>query len=231
MRRAIIMAILALAACDAVELDTVSLPVSQHRSAESFDIAVSRVLPEAAARCRALDPSRSCDFQIVVDDRPGRAPNAFQSLGADGDPVLTFTAALIAGARNPDEIALIVAHEAAHHIDGHLAQVNRKVALALGQDDPPSPALGAAQDAVPPAGAWSDVHASLRAFELAADARAAEIVTATGFDAMNGAEIFLRLPAPPAHATASHPANAERVRAVRRARSREIDVGQFCFAC
>ena len=145
MRRAIIMAILALAACDAGDMDAVSLPVSQHRSAESFDIAVSRVLPEAAARCRALDPSRSCDFQIVVDDRPGRAPNAFQSLGADGDPVLTFTAALIAGARNPDEIALIVAHEAAHHIDGHLAQVNRKVALALGQDDPPGPALGAAK--------------------------------------------------------------------------------------
>jgi len=100
-----------------------------------------------------------------------------------------------------------------------LAQVNRKVALALGQDDQQSPALGAAQDAVPPAGTWSDVHASLRAFELAADARAAEIVTAVGFDAMKGADIFFRLPAPHAHAAASHPENAERVRAVRRAKA------------
>ena len=184
MRWAIIMVILALAACEAGELDTVSLPVSQHRAAENFDIAVSRVLPVAAARCSAIDPARSCDFQVIVDDRPGRAPNAFQSLGVDGDPVLTFTTALIAGARNPDEIALIVAHEAAHHIDRHLAQVNRKVALALGQDDPPGPARGAAEVAVPPGGAWCDVDARVRGFVLAAEAGGADMVTAAGVEAL-----------------------------------------------
>ena len=219
MRWAMMIAMLALAACDVGGVNDVLTPVSQQRAVGNFDIAVSRVMPIAEDKCRASAASHRCDFQIVVDDRPGRAPNAFQSLDDHGRPVLTFTAALVADARNPDEIALIIAHEAAHHIDGHLGQLNRKVAFALGQDDRVPPALGLAHDLDQSETAWSDIQASVHAFELEADALGAQIVMSAGFDPVKGAQIFLRLPEPHAHAAGAHPANADRFRAVRRAKA------------
>ena len=62
----------------------------------------------------------SCDFLFVVDDRPGLEPTAFQTVDRNGRPVVGFTLSLIAQTQNPDEIAFVVGHEAAHHILNHL---------------------------------------------------------------------------------------------------------------
>lgn len=201
MRGMILALMMVLAGCAMDDSVDAPMPVARQQTAGHFDVAVSAVLPVARQWC-ARRAVQNCDFAIVVDDRPGRAPNATQSIGPGGRPVLTFTTALIAKARNSDEIALIVAHEAAHHIDGHLAQLNQSVTALL------------AQDHVADAG-WSHVHAEKRRFELAADTLGAQIMAAAGFDPQRAAQIFLRLPDPAQHAFGSYPANADRFLAVR----------------
>lgn len=215
MRWALLILVLMLGACDTARSGNLPVPAAPEVAMRNFDLAVSRVIPVATRLCQDRRPTARCDFHVVVDDRPGRAPNAFQSLGAGGQPVLTFTATLIADARNPDEIALIVAHEAAHHISGHLGRLNRKVAMMIGQASGEEAALGMAAG---PDLAWNEVHAAVREFELAADGLGAQITAAAGFDPAKAARIFARLPQPPAHVSGSHPANEDRLHAVHQAK-------------
>ncbi|MDZ4094588.1 MAG: M48 family metalloprotease, partial [Paracoccaceae bacterium] len=95
-----------------------NLPPRQ--AAQNFVAAVVAVEPVAEAYCRARTQGVPCDFQIVVDDRQDQPPNAFQTVDRQGRPVIGFTLALIADARNVDEIAFVLGHETAHHILGHL---------------------------------------------------------------------------------------------------------------
>ena len=88
----------------------------------NFEIAANRIEPVAEAECRARLPRGNCDFQILIDDRPGQPVNAYQTLNDAGRPLLVFTVPLIADARNIDEIAFVMGHEAAHHIGGHIPQ-------------------------------------------------------------------------------------------------------------
>ena len=97
--------------------------------AGNFFAAVDRVLPVAERTCREETRDLNCDFAIVVDDRPGLPPNAFQTLDPNGRPVIGFTLSLIAQADNQDELAFIIGHETAHHIAGHLARSRNSAIL------------------------------------------------------------------------------------------------------
>jgi predicted Zn-dependent protease len=206
MRWVFLVIICGLAACSGPNS---SGQVTRQFGASDFSFAVQQIIPVATQLCGARRADDACDFEIVIDERAGRAPNAFQSVGQDGQPVLTFTASLIAEARNADEIALIVAHEAAHHIDGHLGQLNQEVARIQ--------ALGAVANTLPAEQAWADVNAKLRGFELAADTLGAEIAIAAGFDPAKAVQILERLPHAADHVGASHPAHHDRVLAVKSA--------------
>ena len=98
-------------------------------AARTFVQVVDQVEPVAEATCREMMPRANCDFRIVVDDRPGVPPNAFQTLDSDGNPIIAFTLALILDIRNPDELAFVMAHEAAHHILRHLDKVRESAVL------------------------------------------------------------------------------------------------------
>jgi predicted Zn-dependent protease len=149
----------------------------------------------------------------VLDERPNLAPDARQSVGPDGRPVLTVTAAMVAQAQHVDELAFILAHEAAHHIQDHLPRL-RQIA-SEGDAEAPAEALGVA--AAPTEAGISRARAQLKGFELEADALGAHIAAGAGFDPMNGADILRRLDRPGSDASVSHPALADRLRAVRRA--------------
>jgi len=189
-------------------------------AAASFVAVVQAVEPVAEAMCRARTAGVSCDFQIVVDDRPGQPPNAFQTLDRAGRPVLGFTLALIADARNADEIAFVIGHEAAHHLLGHLpmqrqsAAAGALVAGIMAQASGAGPAeIRAAQDL----GATVGARTYSKDFELEADALGTEITMLAGFDAVRGAGFFDRLPDPGDRFLGSHPPNAQRRAVVRRA--------------
>ena len=179
----------------------------------TFVQVIERVEPLAETLCRQRTRGVNCDIEIVVDGRPNQPPNAFQTVDRSGRPIVGFTVALIADARNADEIAFVMGHEAAHHIAGHIprraetAQTSAILASVLAQ------ASGAGPDAVKAATSFGAEIGSRRYskdFELEADALGAEIAYLAGFDPVRGAAFFTRLPDPGDQFLGSHPPNSQR---------------------
>lgn len=192
--------LLVMAAClPAGSVDSpVAVPAPATRAGTThFDAAVARVLPVATDICEMQRPDARCDFKVVIDRRYKVTPNAYQTVDAEGRPVLGVTEGLLALVANSDELAFVLAHEAAHHIAGHKGET----ALRLLQHR--APVMPAPDD--------------LRRTELAADAMGVAIARAAGFDPLRGARFFLRLPDPGQAAQATHPDHQTRWRNVTQA--------------
>lgn len=188
-------------------------PLSPRAAAGNFIRVVSRVEPMTEDLCRQRTRGVNCDFQIVIDDRPGQGPNAFQTLDSNGRPILGFTLALIADARNEDEIAFVLGHEAAHHILGHVPQTQQTAMAGAMMAGILAQATGADAATVQSAqrmGASVGARRYSRAFELEADALGAEIALYAGYDPVLGTGFFDRLPDPGDRFLGSHPPNAQR---------------------
>jgi predicted Zn-dependent protease len=187
------------------------------RNARRTSSVVRRVEPVAEQVCRERTPRANCDFLVVVDDRPGQPPNAFQTLDRNGRPVIGFTLALLADARNQDELAFVFGHEAAHHVAGHIPIAQRSATegalvggllATLGGLDAQS------ADAISQLGATVGARRYSKAFELEADALGTVIAARAGYDPLRGAAFFNRIPDPGDRFLGSHPPNAERLRVV-----------------
>ena len=188
-------------------------------AAANFVAAASRVEPVAEQYCRARTRALPCDFRIVVDDRPGQPPNAFQTLDRSGRPVIGLTLTLIAGARNVDELAFVIGHEAAHHILGHLPQQQGSAAagailagVLATLDGADEATVRQAQDI----GAVLGARRYSKEFELEADALGTEVAYRAGFDPVRGSAFFDRLGDPGNRFLGTHPPNAARKAIVRR---------------
>ena len=127
--------------------------------------------------------------------------------------MIGFTLALIADARNPDELAFVLGHEASHHIKGHIPKRQDQalsgglLAGVLAQASGLSPdEVRAAQNL----GAQVAAQSYSKDFELEADALGAEIALAAGYDPILGSGFFDRLPDPGNRFLGSHPPNAQR---------------------
>ncbi len=206
------------------ELPLIGAALDQRALARSFVAVVAAVEPVAEAQCRARNPGVNCDFQIVVDERPGQPANAFQTLDDAGRPIIAFTLALIGDLENPDELAFVLSHETAHHILGHLARQRQNATLGAqvfgtlagtfsggdAQQVRDAQQLGAAVGA----------RSYSKDFELEADALGTEIVVAAGYNPLRGAAFFFRIPDPGNRFLGTHPPNAERVAVVRQTAAR-----------
>ncbi len=193
------------------------LPPEQ--AARNFLTVVQRIEPVAEAYCRDVGRAANCDFRIVIDDRPGQPANAFQTLDKQGRPILAFTLALIADARNADEIAFVVGHEAAHHISGHITKAQQSAvtgAILAGVLAAASGAGDAGIEQAQQIGAGVGARSYSKEFELQADAMGTEIAFHAGYDPLRGAAFFDRLPDPGDQFLGSHPANAQRKATVAR---------------
>lgn len=220
---------LALAGCDV----TVNQPPTQtkpqqaapaasqpsSRNVQSFNSVVARVEPVAEAACRARTRNTNCDFRIVVDSRPNQPPNAFQTLDRSGRPIIGFTASLIATARNADELAFIMGHEAAHHIAGHIPQTQKRAvegALLGGLLATVAGADPATVDTAQRIGGTVGARRFAKNFELEADQLGTVIAARAGFDPVRGARYFTRIPDPGNTFLGTHPPNAQRIETVKR---------------
>jgi len=119
------------AACETVPVNQAGAPSvvagpttinSSSQAARAFAQVTARVEPIAERECRSRTSGVNCDFRIVIDDRAGQQSNAYQFLDKNNRPVIAFTLKLIDEARNADELAFVMGHEAAHHIGGHIAR-------------------------------------------------------------------------------------------------------------
>lgn len=199
----------------------VTAALAPAQATRNFQEAARRVEPVAEAECQARLPRGNCDFQILIDDRPDQPVNAYQTLNDAGRPLLVFTVPLIAEARNIDEIAFVMGHEAAHHIGGHIPQTQQRaqagavagalLGALLGQGDQGLIDRGAQLGGFVGARQFSKTH------ELEADALGTVIAQRAGFDPVRGSAFFDRLPDPGDQFLGSHPPNADRQATVRRA--------------
>lgn len=192
---------------------------SPDMAARNFVAVVQRMEPVAERECRARTRGLNCDFQIVVDDRPGQAPNAFQTVDSAGRPVIAFNLALIAEARNTDELAFVMGHEAGHHLAEHIPRQGQSAmagALILGTlasvygGDPTT--VQTAQNI----GATVGARRYSKEFELEADAIGTILAYRAGYDPERGAAFFSRIPDPGNRFLGTHPPNAQRIDMVRR---------------
>ena len=193
-------------------------PLPATEAARNFVTVVSRVEPLAEAMCRNRTRNVNCDFRIVVDDRPNQPANAFQTVDEQGRPILGFTLALIADARNADEIAFVLGHEASHHILGHIPQQQQSAmtgAILAGVLASAGGGDQAAVEAAQQIGASLASRSYSKEYELQADALGAEIAVRAGYDAVRGAAFFDRMPDPGNRFLGSHPANSQRKAVVR----------------
>lgn len=219
----------ALSACETAPVGTSQAPTTgaaqqvasqpARASARSFVRVVETVEPVAERECRARTQNMNCDFNIVVDDRPGQPANAYQTVDRQGRPIIAFTLALISDARNADELAFVMGHEAAHHIEGHIARQQQNavagavifagLATLSGGD---ANAVRSAQEL----GAQVGARSYSKEFELEADALGTVITKLAGFDPVRGAAFFTRIPDPGDKFLGTHPPNAARIETVRR---------------
>ncbi|MBE0413576.1 M48 family metallopeptidase [Yoonia sp.] len=227
--RFIVLALCLLAAACTVPEETAPPPpaqfapepqVSTGRAMDNFVQVVATVAPVAERFCRQRAVDQNCDFQIVVDTRPELGANAYQTLDRQGRPVIGFTPALIAETRNRDELAFVLAHEAAHHIRGHIGRTQRNAtvgALVFGEL---AGAMGISDAAVIQSAQQMGANVAARSyskeFELEADALGTQITAAAGYDPLQGAAFFFRIPDPGDRFLGTHPANADRLRTVQR---------------
>ncbi len=233
MRWLLVLALAVLAAC---EVTTTTTPAPRPQSttsqlseqearsragiaARQFVSVVETVEPVAEQECRRRAPGANCDFQIVVDDRMGQPPNAFQTVDRSGRPILAFNLALIASVENADELAFVMGHEAAHHVLGHLGRTQQNAAVgavilsglaALGGAD------AAAVQSAEQIGASLGARTYSKDFELEADRLGTIITARSGFNPVRGAQFFNKIPDPGNRFLGSHPPNASRMDIVRR---------------
>ena len=185
----------------------------------AFARVVSRVEPIAEEFCRASGRPLNCDFEIIVDARDPENLNAFQTLRKSGRPVIVFTQALIASAQNDDELAFVLGHEMAHHLEGHLHrqyQSARTGAILLGGITAITGASANMVQSAQRVGAGIGARTYSKEFELEADRLGAFIAIRSGYNAVRGAAFLARLPDPGDQFLGSHPPHKARVETVRR---------------
>ena len=217
----------ALAACD-IEPATVApsrsdpvAVVARTGSAQSiadFRAVVARVEPVAEATCRSRRPGLNCNFSILIDDRAGLPPNAYQTYDKSGRPVIAFTPALLREMKNRDEVAFALSHEAAHHIEGHISQTQTSAATGavLGAVLGSLAGLDASGvDVVSDIGGTVGARRYSKGFELEADSLGARIALQAGYDPLRGVLYFQDADDPGDRFLGTHPPNADRIRVVR----------------
>ncbi len=177
---------------------------------------VENVEPVAERECQRRARGVNCDFLIAVDSDPDAPSNAFQT-EINGRPYIVFTAGLIGEARNRDELALILGHEAAHHIEGHIDR-RRSDALAVAKLAGYLADIGGADEVgvaeAQRRGAFIGARAHSKEAELEADALGTIIAHRAGYDPLLGARFFTRIPDPGNVFLGTHPPNSERIRRV-----------------
>lgn len=196
-------------------------PRSPRQAAQNFISVIGRMEPAVERECVARRTTNiNCDYQFVVDDRLELEPNAFQTLDSSGRPIIGFTVSLIAAAQNADELAFVVGHEASHHILNHL---NRKAssatagAVILGGLAAAAGADSSTISTIQQVGASVGSRVYSRDWELQADYMGAIITLNAGYDPVNGAEFFRRMPDPGDRILGSHPSTTARMGQVQRA--------------
>jgi len=189
----------------------------------AFDRSVRRIEPVAEQLCRVENPqapARDCNFRFQITNDPRLGQNAFQSIGRDGRPEVTFTQSLLTTLRNDDEVAFILGHETAHQILGHIrksAQQQQLGAVILGGlVASTGRATNLDVNRAANLGAMIGSRVYSKRFELESDVLATYIAEAAGYDPVRGAAPFGRMETGSNGFLSTHPPSSDRLATVQR---------------
>lgn len=193
--------------------------MSPQVAGRAFVQVARRMEPLTEKACRERTQSVNCDFRIVVDDNPRAPSNAYQTLDANKRPIIIFTKKLIEEAKNPDELAFVLGHEAAHHIEGHIARQRQNAIAGAVIFTGLATLAGGNPDSIQSAqkiGATVGARTYSKEFELEADRLGTILTKQAGYDPLRGALFFNRIPDPGDRFLGTHPPNAQRMATVRK---------------
>ncbi len=201
-------------------------PAAQARSAEEGAAMLAAVAQRVAAAAEpvcAAQLGRACGFVVRLD------PSTSVRATAHGAGQVTLTAGMVRLVETEDELAAVVAHEFGHHLAGHLGRQRVRNTVA-------GTAASAALGAVVPFGGLAGLVLGQGAAQLGAGAArlayskgeereadylGAYLVARAGYDLERAGGLWARLSRPEAQGLAgllaTHPAEAERLAAWRRA--------------
>ena len=215
-----------LAACDVptetaqpVERAATGATYSAPQAQRAFAQVRAVVEPVAERECKARVQGGNCDFKIGIGDDPEAPPNAYQTRDSNGRPLIIFTQAILPTFSNTHEIAFVMGHEAAHHIQGHLDRQSRDAAAGAIILAGIAAAAGGNSALVQQAldtGAFVGARSYSKEYELEADRLGTVITARAGYDPNRGLQYFFRLPDPGDRFLGSHPPNNDRITAVKK---------------
>lgn len=187
------------------------------RSAQSglsaFNRVSRRVEPIAERSCRGLYPKANpkfCDFVIKVHNDPTQPANAFQSIGRDGRPVITFNINMLRSIQNDHEIAFILGHETGHQMAQHLIKTNQNATAGALLGGVLVGVLGGNVQAGLDLGSFVGLRSYSKGYELEADRIGTYIASRSGYDPIIGARSFNRTKGSNAFLS-THPPSQDRI--------------------
>jgi predicted Zn-dependent protease len=190
------------------------------RSAQSglaaFNRVSRRVEPIAERSCKELhktSKTKFCDFVIKVHNDPKQPANAFQSIGRDGRPVITFNINMIRSIQNDHEIAFILGHEAGHQIAEHLSKSRQNQVAGAVLGGILATALGGNIQTGVDLGSLVGARSYSKGYELQADRIGTHIASRAGYNPIIGAKSFNRTKGSNA-LLSTHPPSQDRINTV-----------------
>lgn len=185
----------------------------------AFKRVSARVEPVAERSCRSIhktNNTRFCDFVIRINNDPRQPANAFQSIGRDGRPVITFNINMIKSIRNDHEIAFILGHEAGHQIARHLIKQRQNHAAGAIVGGIIAAATGINIGTGTDLGGLVGARSFSRTHELQADRIGTHIAARVGYNPVIGAKSFNRTAGGSNFFLATHPPSQDRINTVNR---------------
>ncbi len=156
--------------------------------------------PSVLAVCRDAKISKAssgCTFRLEISNAHTTKPNARTWRGTDGVVHISVNSAMLRIFRNTDEIAFVLAHEAAHTVADHHGKVGHKNL----------------------SGGFTISHGNSQYMELEADVIGAVIATNAGFDPVKGARLLERLNVFEGKKSKTHPELGRRLETIARTSS------------
>ncbi len=210
--------------------NTGQIPPGARQAMNAFDRVAGDIYPIARSMCRQRNPNqpaRYCNFRIGVDTSDKSGPNAYQTIGQDGRPIIAFNQAMLATIQNEDEIAFILGHEAGHQIASHLVKSRTNTQLGATLLGTIISANGGSAQQVEEAanlGGFLGQRVYSKDHELQADVIGTYIAHQAGYDALRGAQSFRRFSGGGGFLS-THPASPQRLSTVEKTMAR-IRAGQ-----
>lgn len=183
-----------------------------------FKAIAARVVPRAERVCQRASTNMRCDFTVLIDSRYPSVVNAYQTQDRSGKPYIVFSVGLLNTAKNEDELAFVLGHELAHHLEGHLSRQAASTQIGALLGGGLAALMGGSSDTVDALsrlGAGVGARAYSKSHELEADRLGTLIAYDAGYDPVRGAAFFTRIPDPGDKFLGTHPPNASRIQTVK----------------